>query len=339
MDKMILGNINPFIDIWYKDCFFMSLMHLLNPQQKIYLLFNEFYIYQEDPTLNIKNLKYNKDDIFTLLPKIGLNCNYRLKVTDIENEIIKSINNKELIIIAVDPFHEDIRKDAYKKLHIPHCLLVYGYSKEDFYIVEQNYSLSLEYKLERIAKSRLIEAYNGFLEEMKKDSDYIGEDFPIECKIENQFPTYFTIKKSNKNIIIKMENLINFILNSIPILLDSLKILKKQENYLQKLYKKGKEKQLTELIFQINKIIITRKIDDFRFQKLSSNRQKMLIQESIKNWTYLRTIFSKLLFSRKYNEDHFINIILSIRKIFECENEYYTSLLNIDWREIQDGYK
>ena len=49
--------------------------------------------------------------------------------------------------------------------------------------------------------------------------------------------------------------------------------------------------------------------------------------------------FSKLLFSKKYNEEHFINIILSIRKIFECENDYYTSLLNIDWREIQDGYK
>ena len=112
-----------------------------------------------------------------------------------------------------------------------------------------------------------------------------------------------------------------------------------EQNYLQKLYKKGEEKQLTELISQINKIIIARKIDDFRFEKLTSNNQKILIQESVKNWTYLRTIFSKLLFSKKYNEEHFINIILSIRKIFECENDYYTSLLNIDWREIQDGYK
>ena len=339
MGKVILENINPFVDIWYKDCFFMSLMHLLNLQQKIYLLFNEFYIYSKDSTLSIKTLKYDEDNIFKLLPKIGLNCKYKMKISDIQSEIIKSLNNKEWIILAVDPFYEDIRKDAYKKLHIPHCLLIYGYSQEVFYIVEQNYILSLHYKLGEISQKSLIESYNGFLEEVRKNSKYIGEDFPVECKIKSQFPTYFTIKNNNKNIVIDVKKLINFILNSIPILLDSLKALKKQENYLQKLYKKGEEKQLTELISQINKIIIARKVDDFRFEKLTSNNQKILIQESVKNWTYLRTIFSKLLFSKKYNEEHFINIILSIRKIFECENNYYTSLLNIDWREIQDGYK
>lgn len=339
MDKMILGNINPFIDIWYKDCFFMSLMHLLSPEQRMYLLFNEFYIYQKKLTLGIKTLKYNRDNIFKLLPKIGLNCDYKMEISDVEDEIIKSLNNKECIILAIDPFYEDIRKDAYKKLHIPHCLLIYGYSKKNFYIVEQNYSLSLQYKSEKITKSSLIEAYNGFLTEVKKNPNYIGEDFPIECKINDQFPTYFTIKEDNKNITIEIKNLINFILNSIPILLDSLEMLKKYETYLQKQYMKCEEKQLRELVFQINKVVIARKIDNFRFEKITSNKQKLLIQASIKNWTYLRTVFSKLLFSKKYNKEHFINIISSIKEIFKCEDEYYRSLLNIDWRQIEDGYK
>lgn len=323
----------PFTNIWYKDCFFMSLFHLLDLQQRNKILLNEFYLYQDSyELLNIKSVKLYHD-IYSLLSTIGMTCNYEFRVSDVVESVIKSLDSGEYVILAIDPFYEDIRRDTYQKSHIPHCILVYGYSDKEFNIVEQNYSLSLQYSHKTITHDILYDSYHGFLKQMV-DPNYIGDKFPSECKIQEQYPTYFAIKYNRQKVNVDIDKMISFILSYIPDMLNSIEHLESRKIELQKYYEISNETELNLLIISINKIIIAKKIDLYRFDIIASDKEKGLLIQSITKWTYLRTIFSKLLYTKKHREDHYVGINTSIDEILQCEYKYYKNLLNTEWRKI-----
>jgi non-ribosomal peptide synthase protein (TIGR01720 family) len=175
-----LKGIQPFNNVFYKDCFYNALFAAagyfgicIEP-----FLANDAFCYsprEERLPLYIQTESRSHEDIFRLIK----HCGIEYVVTEVSRDIIKdiewAITGGRPAVVRIDCYYESCRKDTYRKKHWPHTLLVTGFDQRlrQFYILEHTNIDSLDYAEQTISYEELVECYNGLLEHFR-----VTEDFP-----------------------------------------------------------------------------------------------------------------------------------------------------------------
>lgn len=151
------GEIIPFNDVWYLDCFYHGLAQIANIYGFLDRLFENDYfeyhftIYEGMPTLNLIAKRFtNWENVFK---QNGIDLQFKLATDNVLYEIKEELRTGSLILLPIDCYYEDIRKDCYQKKHMPHNLVMYGYDDNlnEFLILEHNYENDLKYKKRKIS--------------------------------------------------------------------------------------------------------------------------------------------------------------------------------------------
>ena len=143
---LLINQIEPFNDIFYKSCFYNSLIPILIYYGKDFMpiIVNDICVYQKkrldskNTTLTVGYL--SQRDPFEIIEDMGIQVSSKAESGDIIHDLVNAIKNKVPVIIWVDCYYASIRKDVYHKKHQGHTWLVYGVDEEQrvFYIIEHS---------------------------------------------------------------------------------------------------------------------------------------------------------------------------------------------------------
>lgn len=183
--RVILPNIEPFNDLYYRNCFYNSLFpairHFGRSIQPFML--NDLIVYvQPGSGSRPYGIDYVSvlplDELFLLQ---GLHVTMRHDHELILSETVEALRSGKPVIAWVDSYYEPIRKDTYGKRHVDHTLLVFGYDDQlrQFHIMEHDRQENLSYAARTIEYEDFVRASLGFAEnfmdELNRPSHYILE--------------------------------------------------------------------------------------------------------------------------------------------------------------------
>lgn len=149
MKKLV---IEPFNDVWYDNCFIHAILPIIRyngVNLEEFLHGEEILYYYFDNSIRIGLEKVQNLDYY--LGMIDYKINYldeQEPIKVIENYIDKSIP----VIIWVDCFYVNRRRDTFGKKHLAHCLLVYGYDadKRQLIVYDHEHENGLQFEEKRI---------------------------------------------------------------------------------------------------------------------------------------------------------------------------------------------
>ncbi|PZD96807.1 hypothetical protein DNH61_06310 [Paenibacillus sambharensis] len=162
----------PFREIYYKDCYYNALFPVLtyfNRPLTPFLL-NDIFIYRYTPSSCVI-----KHDIVPIqgekriLDRLGLWKKERRYSNDMLQLAMAALRLNRPVIVFVDCYYLPLRLDAYRKLHFPHFLLLFGCSSRNrtFRAMEHKYRDSFDYAEEDISIEDLHAAYSGAFREFQ----------------------------------------------------------------------------------------------------------------------------------------------------------------------------
>ncbi|WP_422657544.1 beta-ketoacyl synthase N-terminal-like domain-containing protein [Paenibacillus sp. EC2-1] len=168
--SVILANIEPFNDLYYRNCFYNSffpvvkyfggsiLPYLINDL----LLFNRNDVDEEDEGYELRYEEIKPQN--TLFTEMNLSLQTEFDFGEIETVLVQNISRGNPVIVWVDCYEIPFRADAYKKQHVDHTILVYGFDEgtQMFHIIEHDRRENLSYKPCLIAFNDLVRACKGY---------------------------------------------------------------------------------------------------------------------------------------------------------------------------------
>lgn len=325
MDSKSLAGIEPFNDLFFRNCFYNSMFAVLNYYQKSILPFtiNSVPIYDLDENEQL-TMKY----ITTLEQGEVLNQNEVIVNTKQNNknvveDIILAINLDKPVIVDIDCFDMPMRTEFYQKTHWQHVILIYGYdnNRKTFNIIEQKNVDCLNYEKVEISYDDLINSYNGFL------------NLSAENLVNVSYREYGIMEKTN--LINQSELLSVFkenILNNKNVISYGLSYLDKFENDFDNMLLEDQSlrENIDNLIPGINEIINSKKVAKYNVENLFGKDHQLnkLICDIEKNWTAIRQTLLKFKFSSLYGKDNLFKIKDMLLNIKGSEQLYYDTIYN-----------
>lgn len=315
-----------FNHIWYKDCFYMALFQMLDFPERMFILSNELsypHYSLNDRIPLIKSEKNIIGNISNILSYIGYSCEGMFPVKSIDS-IKWYIDSGYYIILTVDPYYLSVRQDSYHKRHLAHCILVFGYEESDFLVIDQDYSFSLSYNVKRVDSREVIIASQSFHRQLDSKA-FATDSFPVECMIDNRLPILFKIRKDKARLANLQTFHDNFFVGNLPKVVESAKSLASHYSIFLRGYLSNDINEKTGIIDIIHKIILSRRVDYYRFSNLEVNLGiNGFLHQAISKWEYLRAIFSKSLY--KGSIDSYLRIQETLQVISQLERIYYSKV-------------
>lgn len=325
---LLINQIEPFNDIFYKSCFYNSLIPILIYYGKDFMpiIVNDICVYQKkrldskNTTLTVGYL--SQRDPFEIVEDMGIQVFSKEESGDIIHDLVNALKNKAPVIIWVDCYYASIRKDVYHKKHQGHTWLVYGVDEEQrvFYIIEHSIRDNLFYKKKEVSFEDLELAYQGFLlhfqKEEKKETyhefgeskrEQIGE---ADCK--SLFNKYII-----DNGIQIREGLKLFWEN-----LESYQILVLSEANLHNV--------IDKLVEALNDIINAKKIELYRSERIYSRESRIyeLNNLILKQFQKIRGIMVKYQYAGYYHQNDMERTCVYLKDIYCMECECVDYLVN-----------
>lgn len=338
----MVEKIKPFNDIWFKDCFHMAFLpaigHVLGNNECV--LFNQLYLYHlNNYGITLKCREFHS--LYDIAAKKNISCMPFIKVYDIAEFIQMAIRTGHFIIVGIDNYYEEIRKDFFQKKHQAHSVLLYGIEQSldtKVFVLDQPFFHSYAYQTYQMSFYNLINAYNSYVDRMKDNSFFanrlshiccINSIQPSACliynnKLDNQETdrdSRFCFKRelinNHKDIYIHLENILQY------------------KNILEESYSYTVTDPICgdKIIEDLNNLILSKNVEFYVFERLfkADKGRKTLQSEIINGWSFIRAAFSKARFSNKANKLH------SEKCKMLCEDIYRNELLfyNIIFQNIE----
>ncbi|MCX8130468.1 MAG: hypothetical protein N3I35_10250 [Clostridia bacterium] len=346
----LIPEIDPFVDVWYKDCFHSSLFPIINhfvgninP-----FLIKDVFLYNTEngedlPLINFKSKQIEERKlIYEILDEMGISCKARIVSSDLINDLVEVINNNKPAIIGVDCFYESIRADAYNKEHVAHSLLVYGFNRGEmcFNIIEHSFRFSIDFKPKTITFSDLINSYNGFLENLN-DYKFTKDRLPSICRINGIFPSFYEFARGDNlqsagtslNDTKYISKYANYMLNNKDMFSDSVESIKTFTEEFQSvisgnLFLSGDTNQFLD---NLNNVINNKKAEKYVFCKVFGSQAGIVecFDNVINDWTSIRAFLAKYVYSTIYNKTHMDNCFSKLENIYNQEKQYYDMLFSL----------
>lgn len=310
-----LKNIKPFNKFLFKSCYYHQLIAAFSKygvDEKM-ILMNHFPIYNtksfQDPDITIYDNKEIEE-------KTGLRIIRKKSSKNIINEIIKTIDRGIPIIIAVDCCYLPYREDTYKKQHISHFILIYGYNKttKTFTINEHMYLNSIKY-IEREVEFKVIkQAFNNYLKRLfKKEGAGITKIKRVSKSKADISISYYrkAIIKNKDKIKSSQENLINYCKNIALTIDNKENFLKNIKQYISDIIIIRHKKQIQKFQMSIT----------FNNDEINNNNDRAL-----ENLIFLFGIIIKIDIANFYNEKSIEKVKNRLYELIELEKRLYNFL-------------
>lgn len=169
----IIENIAPFNHFFYRDCLYNSLFSVIGyfGEDIWHVLSNELMLYKKTPdSIFGSGIVYTAVKPLTqILEDMGIQASVE-NCGDMISYTCRAIDRGMPVIIKVDCYDESIRRDLYKKEHLDHNILIYGYDETEgiFYIIEHSSRNSLNYKYQKISFADAKKAHMGYIDYFSK---------------------------------------------------------------------------------------------------------------------------------------------------------------------------
>lgn len=168
-ESVILPNIEPFNDLYYRNCFYNSFFPVVKHFGGSILpyLVNDLLLYHRTDTEEAQGYELRYEEVEPqgmLFTEMNLSVQTQYDFGDIKSEIIQCISQGNPVIVWVDCYEIPFRSDVYQKQHVDHTLLVYGFDERTqmFHIIEHDRRENLSYKPCLIAFDDLVRACIGY---------------------------------------------------------------------------------------------------------------------------------------------------------------------------------
>ena len=311
-DKSFM-NIEPYNQLHFTNCFLHSFYPIVNYYERSVLsyILSQHYIY----SINEHGLLIKKRIVIKekseIMKNQGLNESGKYKVEDILDTVQNSLSNGKPVITAIDCFYENIRPDAYNKIHLPHFLLICGYdnSKKEFNILEHEYMDSLQYIKRSIEYDILSAAYFGSLSLFKNSYTYfeysLEERTQYDKKREDDesYALYIDTLKSCQSDNGSLNSILDFSYN----LIHRIDIVQNMD----------------DIIYNFNKIIEATK-SERDFFHIYYNMHNDLIESYdtlINEQSIVRGLLNKAKLTGNYDSKRMQNLTDRLKKLYEIELE------------------
>ena len=334
--------INPFNELWVKDCYHMSILPgvVYSEGNGEVVLFNQYFKYSLDKT----SICYKAYDYQNLYQKINTETNIVISAqTDrpinFHQFLKEKLLEKKVVVVGIDNYYEDIRSDCFLKKHSGHSVLVCGMDEEKkvYKILEQPFFYSYQYKSCEINFDTLEKCFNEFFK--RKDcEDFFYNDLSEATRVNGEMPILCTMtieegdinpininerRRYQKNCIKKM--------NEIE---EALEYITVYEEKFEELYKNINESYNYSIIKDLNILINNKILEEYICEKLIHNKKiQLIVCNIIDNWKYIRMILSKKVFSRRENDMHIVEGIKRLKTIYLLEKNFIKKEKEI-WKEL-----
>ena len=331
-EQFILSPIEPFNDIFYKNCFYnsaFSVMKYFN-RDAVDLIVNDLGIYTYEHDTQKLNMEYMPlKAIETVLEDHQIGMETKNSSRQIVTDIMQAISIRRPVIIWVDCFYSSLRADKYQKEHYPHTWLVYGYDAvhQEFSIIEQAHHEQLSYGKRKVSFKELAAAYNGYVEHFSEQHTdeptyyefYLNAESEAERKSSlyrtRQYMDFFLESYVQNRAAVEksLEQLMLFINDFEAIALHPEALARKAPEYLDSL----------------NDVINGKRVERFKARRLFGEGWKgeQIISDIIKNWEVVRTVVAKYHFSSIYNQQAVTETIRRLKIVEQLEAEYTKELI------------
>jgi hypothetical protein len=313
----------PFNLFFYKDCFYNSLFSVINKfSGSVWnVLAHEavFYDYSEDKVLRGKINYYSETPLFAVLADMNISNMTSYSTDFLIDTIRKAIVNETPVIVKVDCYEEDIRKDFYHKEHLDHSLLIYGYDdiEEKFNIIEQSQKNILNYSPVVISYESLKNAADCYVR-------HYHSQFPEEALLTG-FMSGLSDNKGTTDEFSYM-NYRLYYLRSLDRMLkqaDPLEVIVNELiNYLSGY--RELENDIDNVIEELNEIVNARTVEKYKVDYFLRNEEMTALADTIlSNWLSIRLALLNYKFRGNNIRDKFEKTIRRLR-----ENQMLEQRLN-----------
>jgi acyl transferase domain-containing protein len=298
-EAIILPRFEPFNAIFYKNCFYNSMFPVARHFGRSILPFlvNDIIVYEQEE--GRYSAEYSPvQPIEEVFRHTGLQVDTRYDNGDIVNELIAALSEGKPAVLWVDSFYESIRKDAYRKQHIDHTLLVYGYNRKErlFHIIEHDRRENLSYKKQVISFEDVEAACTGFTENYVKQGD-AATHFIFQPALA---PSVFVdpVQRFSGNMAGSRDK-IKASLNVLHRFIDTYRSLTGSEEALRD--------HSARMVDFINEAITVKQVEAFRLTKLLGDGGEALeaLNAVIGSWEFVRKGMARFMYQPVYNPDVF----------------------------------
>ncbi|TKI55085.1 hypothetical protein E8L90_06225 [Brevibacillus antibioticus] len=331
-EKVMLSNIEPFNELFYKSCFYNSLFPILQyfDTRKTPVLANDVLLYTwDEPNLKVPftiDYEVNLSES-ELLQQLGITSKELHYQAEFMDDIKAALMQSHPVIVWIDSFYSSIRQDTYHKIHKAHSLLVYGFddTQEVFHIMEHKHADTLSYEPRRISYEDMKKAYSGYHEYLNSANREAyfefykcGTNYPNEMVYDDS--SYdLTVFQANH---VRFKNLILERLELIHIFADHFAYITSTSNNLQEFGE--------ELLSRINEIINAKLAEKYKLKVVGypNPAAVQLLDQVMANWRMIRVIIGKFLFSGIYKTADLQLCLNKLQHIYETEQRYYQLLFH-----------
>lgn len=345
----VIGEMNPFKDLFYKSCFYHALFPVLQFYKRdLYGIFAEDIIYYgriHKDNLLYFGLKYKSIiDWKDILQEKGIQVTEKMKTDNVVKEIEDSIDGKNPIIVTVDTFYESIRKDTYQKIHGPHSILIFGYDnqKREFYVIEQADSKETSYTSRKITYNDLEIAYTQYLNTYSHLDLKNSNQNRLIYDLDKEYPTIFSFKlceSDNENYIFGEECKKYYQKRFAEGVIRNKELIKIGLQDLNNFFSELKEKLDDDgfligngeiMIGIFNDILVSRSMEKYRIEKIYEPSNLIDILNQLDEWwKKIRNVTAQFVYAgkiRKNKRNEYVNYFTTV---IELEQNYYESLIHL----------
>lgn len=335
MATKIIDNIEPFNDVFYKECFFNSFFPVVRHYGKsvVPFLANDLieYHYSNQNGKMVFEARYIPvRPVDQVALEIGIQMNTMLYTPNVVEDLAEAILDDEPALIWVDCYYESIRKDTYQKMHWPHTWLVYGVDKEKglFHIIEHNHHEYLSYEPKTISFEDTVQCYEGYIKYF-----HVGLNLPSFfrfVKTPQSLEHEQTYSPSDRVFVTNM-------LMGKERIIKGLSHLKIFINDFRNEFEYGNcPDQLEKIIQSFNQVINIKVVEKYRLSQLFGDHfgQMEQLDHIIQLWNYARSTLAKMYFSESIHERTIEAVFQKLNQIPQHEKRFYEQFYN----DIEGAY-
>ncbi|EFM08505.1 Beta-ketoacyl synthase [Paenibacillus curdlanolyticus YK9] len=318
-ETLILPGIEPFNDIFYRNCFYNSLFPavLSFGRSIVPFLANDLVVYAGENGEYAATYAEIRpiEDTFALA---GVQSVTRCGSEDIVQELLDSLSAGQPAVVWVDCYDLPIRQDAYGKRHIDHTLLIFGYDRRErvFHIVEHDRMENLSYRRRTLPFDDLARAFDGFIERyvqtgQHEASHYLFAPAPLPTGSEAD-PTVQWARcwhEGQKQLADSLAALDRFRADYSRITA--------QPDMLQQ--------HMARLVAFLNETALTKRVEIYRLHSLlpGAEEERTLLGEILAGWEFIRKGMVRYMYGDAYRSETFESGAERIAHIAEQERKLH----------------
>ncbi|GKU76569.1 beta-ketoacyl synthase N-terminal-like domain-containing protein [Paenibacillus sp. L3-i20] len=329
-EVFILPRIEPFNDLYYRNCFYNSFFPVVNHFGGGILpfLLNDLIVFHHSGLEDSSGyeLCYREvQPLESLFSQLNLIVQTNYGFDDLTDELIQSIRQGNPVIVWIDIYYVPMRKDAYMKQHVDHTLLIYGYDEQNrlFYMLEHDRRENLSYKPCTIGFDDLVRACQGFQEhyqEMEhRAASYVISHNSDADRWRLDLPELKGIFARN-------------LLNNLHSLNESMEVLKQFVKWIKHISSTEDclKQNVGMLVDTLNQMLMAKQVEGYRITALYGVDAEILVahRECVDHWETIRKGIVRFFYVPTYQIDRIEAIHARLDRLLAAEERFLAAMIN-----------